>query len=223
MNECLDTPGICKNGICINTDGSFRCECPFGYNLDYTGVNCTGEKGFLSAKYFEYLSWNKNFSATESQTLILQLRPDLFFSTILYLIDRFPPPLSTLDTDECSIGNPCGNGNCTNVVGGFECSCQEGFEPGPMMTCEGQTHNQHHVYIFAWQKNYIIYQNFLVLYFRYQWVLPESSALCLPLCQHLWFLWVHVSCRLCAAGWPAHVQRWDSTAGFMFANVTFNS
>uniref|UniRef100_A0AAY4E607 Fibrillin 2b n=1 Tax=Denticeps clupeoides TaxID=299321 RepID=A0AAY4E607_9TELE len=81
MNECLDNPGICVNGMCINTDGSFRCECPFGYNLDYTGVNC-------------------------------------------------------VDTDECSIGNPCGNGTCTNVVGGFECSCQEGFEPGPMMTCE---------------------------------------------------------------------------------------
>lgn len=43
MNECLDNPGICQNGICINTDGSFRCECPFGYNLDYTGVNCIGE------------------------------------------------------------------------------------------------------------------------------------------------------------------------------------
>lgn len=42
-NECLDNPGICQNGICINTDGSFRCECPFGYNLDYTGVKCVGE------------------------------------------------------------------------------------------------------------------------------------------------------------------------------------
>nr|XP_015220808.1 PREDICTED: fibrillin-3 [Lepisosteus oculatus] len=81
MNECQENPGICVNGICINTDGSFRCECPFGYNLDYTGVNC-------------------------------------------------------VDTDECSIGNPCRNGTCTNVVGGFECACQEGFEPGPMMTCE---------------------------------------------------------------------------------------
>uniref|UniRef100_A0AAY5EYQ0 Fibrillin 2b n=1 Tax=Electrophorus electricus TaxID=8005 RepID=A0AAY5EYQ0_ELEEL len=81
MNECLDNPGICVNGVCINTDGSFRCECPFGYSLDYTGVNC-------------------------------------------------------VDTDECSIGNPCGNGTCTNVVGGFECSCQEGLEPGPMMSCE---------------------------------------------------------------------------------------
>ncbi|XP_067329714.1 fibrillin-2 isoform X2 [Anolis sagrei] len=81
VNECAENPGICINGACINTDGSFRCECPFGYNLDYTGVQC-------------------------------------------------------VDTDECSIGNPCGNGTCTNVVGGFECTCDEGFEPGPMMTCE---------------------------------------------------------------------------------------
>lgn len=41
------------------------------------------------------------------------------------------------DTNECSIGNPCGNGTCTNVIGGFECACDEGFEPGSMMTCEG--------------------------------------------------------------------------------------
>lgn len=41
------------------------------------------------------------------------------------------------DTNECDIGNPCGNGTCTNVIGGFECACEEGFEPGPMMTCEG--------------------------------------------------------------------------------------
>ncbi|XP_062816685.1 fibrillin-2 isoform X2 [Anolis carolinensis] len=81
VNECSENPGICINGACINTDGSFRCECPFGYNLDYTGVQC-------------------------------------------------------VDTDECSIGNPCGNGTCTNAVGGFECACDEGFEPGPMMTCE---------------------------------------------------------------------------------------
>ncbi|XP_011945515.1 PREDICTED: fibrillin-2 isoform X5 [Cercocebus atys] len=40
VNECLESPGICSNGQCINTDGSFRCECPMGYNLDYTGVRC---------------------------------------------------------------------------------------------------------------------------------------------------------------------------------------
>lgn len=39
------------------------------------------------------------------------------------------------------MGNPCGNGTCKNVIGGFECTCEEGFEPGPMMTCEGKTLN----------------------------------------------------------------------------------
>lgn len=46
------------------------------------------------------------------------------------------------DTDECSVGNPCGNGTCKNVIGGFECTCEEGFEPGPMMTCEGTSLKQ---------------------------------------------------------------------------------
>lgn len=45
--------------------------------------------------------------------------------------------LATADTNECDVGNPCGNGTCTNVVGGFECACDDGFEPGSMMTCEG--------------------------------------------------------------------------------------
>lgn len=51
MNECLDNPDICQNGICINTDGSYRCECPFGYNLDYTGINCIGEMLFADFLY----------------------------------------------------------------------------------------------------------------------------------------------------------------------------
>lgn len=46
-------------------------------------------------------------------------------------------PLLNADTNECDVGNPCGNGTCTNVVGGFECACDDGFEPGSMMTCEG--------------------------------------------------------------------------------------
>lgn len=111
-NECLDNPGVCQNGICINTDGSFRCECPFGYNLDYTGVKCVGEMPSVIEEH--------NQQASTS-------------------VCKVNASGSSSDTDECSVGNPCGNGTCTNVVGGFECSCQEGFEPGPMMNCEGRS------------------------------------------------------------------------------------
>uniref|UniRef100_A0A8D0D984 Fibrillin-1 n=1 Tax=Sander lucioperca TaxID=283035 RepID=A0A8D0D984_SANLU len=128
MNECLDNPGICTNGICINTDGSFRCECPFGYNLDYTGsiLSIYTETAAIkqTKKNQSAGLLLRNFNAmSQNISPVLSTRCDVVFIT-------------SSNTDECSIGNPCGNGTCTNVVGGFECSCQEGFEPGPMMTCE---------------------------------------------------------------------------------------
>lgn len=42
INECMFMPDACTGGDCINTDGSFRCECPPGYVLDSTGKACIG-------------------------------------------------------------------------------------------------------------------------------------------------------------------------------------
>lgn len=42
INECKVFPGICENGICINTDGSYRCQCQPGFILDTTGRICVG-------------------------------------------------------------------------------------------------------------------------------------------------------------------------------------
>ncbi|XP_031824464.1 fibrillin-2-like isoform X1 [Sarcophilus harrisii] len=78
--ECLESPGTYLNGQCINTDGSFGCESPMGYNLDYATVHC-------------------------------------------------------LDTNECSVGNSCRNGAYINVIGSFECNCNDEFEPGSMINC----------------------------------------------------------------------------------------
>lgn len=41
IDECLNDP--CINGQCINIDGSFRCECPMGYHLDTSKVQCEGQ------------------------------------------------------------------------------------------------------------------------------------------------------------------------------------
>ena len=40
------------------------------------------------------------------------------------------------DDNECAVSNICRNGTCTNVEGGFECDCTDGFAPGPMQICE---------------------------------------------------------------------------------------
>lgn len=47
MNECKDNKGGCEHK-CVNTPGSFRCECPKGMKLDEDRFTCKGE---LFAEY----------------------------------------------------------------------------------------------------------------------------------------------------------------------------
>lgn len=49
VNECEVFPGVCPNGQCVNSKGSFHCECPEGLTLDGTGRVCLGKMhAFLS-------------------------------------------------------------------------------------------------------------------------------------------------------------------------------
>lgn len=45
---------------------------------------------------------------------------------ILSLLIIFP----YLDEDECLTAGVCGNGNCTNTKGSFQCACPKGYAPG---------------------------------------------------------------------------------------------
>ncbi|CAG7728762.1 unnamed protein product, partial [Allacma fusca] len=40
INECLMIPGLCENGRCRNTVGSFTCRCNQGFALDEDGIKC---------------------------------------------------------------------------------------------------------------------------------------------------------------------------------------
>lgn len=42
VNECEVFPGVCINGRCINTQGSFYCQCPPGMTVDVSGRTCIG-------------------------------------------------------------------------------------------------------------------------------------------------------------------------------------
>lgn len=49
INECLELPGLCQGGVCINTFGSFQCECPRGYALNTDTRVCEGIRMFTPA------------------------------------------------------------------------------------------------------------------------------------------------------------------------------
>ncbi|KAM6959295.1 latent-transforming growth factor beta-binding protein 4 [Aplochiton taeniatus] len=43
MNECL-APGLCENGLCVNTRGSYSCVCKAGFILDASHGICISQK-----------------------------------------------------------------------------------------------------------------------------------------------------------------------------------
>lgn len=52
VNECEVFPGVCTNGRCLNTQGSFRCECAEGLTLDSTGRTCVGKENVQIKRSF---------------------------------------------------------------------------------------------------------------------------------------------------------------------------
>lgn len=41
-DECASNSLLCRNGRCVNTDGSFRCECNPGFQISSDGKSCIG-------------------------------------------------------------------------------------------------------------------------------------------------------------------------------------
>lgn len=43
IDECIVNGVMCRNGRCVNTEGSFQCICNAGFELTSDGKNCIGE------------------------------------------------------------------------------------------------------------------------------------------------------------------------------------
>ncbi|XP_043990687.1 fibrillin-1 isoform X2 [Gambusia affinis] len=110
IDECLNNP--CVNGQCINTDGSFRCECPTGYSLDISGVTCEDKN--------ECEIGNPCGNGTCTNVVGgFECACD----------DGFEPgPMMTCeDINECSQNPLLCAFRCVNVIGSYECKCPTGY------------------------------------------------------------------------------------------------
>ncbi|RMC01268.1 hypothetical protein DUI87_22217 [Hirundo rustica rustica] len=113
VNECLESPGICSSGHCINTDGSFRCECPMGYNLDFTGVHCIDTD--------ECSIGNPCGNGTCSNVV---------GSFECHCHEGFEPGpmMNCEDINECAQNPLLCAFRCINTYGFYECTCPVGYE-----------------------------------------------------------------------------------------------
>lgn len=44
INECALNPNICKSGRCVNTKGSYRCNCYDGFVASRDGKQCIDQR-----------------------------------------------------------------------------------------------------------------------------------------------------------------------------------
>ncbi|XP_023560870.1 fibrillin-3 isoform X3 [Octodon degus] len=112
VDECAESPGVCRPGLCVNTDGSFRCECPSGYSLDPTGIGCVDTDECSMGKPCGEGTCTNVIGGFECAC-----------------VDGFEPgPMATCeDIDECSLNPLLCAFRCRNTEGSYVCTCPAGY------------------------------------------------------------------------------------------------
>ncbi|PIO34909.1 hypothetical protein AB205_0047290, partial [Aquarana catesbeiana] len=142
IDECL-TPGVCMNGHCINTEGSFRCECPLGLAVGVDGRVCV-DTHMRSTCYGAIKKGLcvRPFPGAVTKSECCCANPDYGFGEPCH---PCPPRNSAefqglcssgigitvdgRDINECALDpDICSNGICENLRGGFRCNCNSGYE-----------------------------------------------------------------------------------------------
>uniref|UniRef100_A0A8C2EYV8 Fibrillin 2b n=1 Tax=Cyprinus carpio TaxID=7962 RepID=A0A8C2EYV8_CYPCA len=149
INECEVFPGVCTNGRCVNTQGSFRCECPEGLTLDGAGRTCVDIRSEQC-----YMKWDEDECV---EPLPGRYRVDMCCCTVgaAWGVDceacpkPNTPEYKTIcprgpgianrgdiltgrpfykDVNECKVFKGlCTHGTCRNTIGSFRCRCDSGF------------------------------------------------------------------------------------------------
>ncbi|XP_032340596.1 EGF-like and EMI domain-containing protein 1 isoform X2 [Camelus ferus] len=127
VNECAVVNGGCQQR-CINTLGTFHCECDTGYRLHADGRTCISNE--LPTITAELLSEVDPCTGRNGYAHICQSENGLARCAC------HPGYQLSEDKKACAAINKCAEGlapcshRCVNTVGSFMCACHPGFELG---------------------------------------------------------------------------------------------
>nr|XP_023667894.1 latent-transforming growth factor beta-binding protein 4 isoform X1 [Paramormyrops kingsleyae]XP_023667895.1 latent-transforming growth factor beta-binding protein 4 isoform X1 [Paramormyrops kingsleyae]XP_023667896.1 latent-transforming growth factor beta-binding protein 4 isoform X1 [Paramormyrops kingsleyae] len=121
VDECQSLQGCGPEGICVNTAGSYHCDCQPGYRAAGPGHQC---KDINECFEGEYCFPHGECMNTEGSYLCVCSEG---FKSSMNLS-------SCIDVDECARPEACQDGSCVNTQGSFQCQCDVGFMTNPEQT-----------------------------------------------------------------------------------------
>ncbi|XP_008172682.2 latent-transforming growth factor beta-binding protein 1 isoform X10 [Chrysemys picta bellii] len=154
INEC-QLQGVCPNGECLNTMGSYRCTCKMGFVPDPTLSRCilataAPDKELVSLDDQEKpvlepgqpqlspgistINLHPKFPAVIEKTsppIPVEVGPEASTSSASQVI----APTQVTEINECTV-NPdiCGAGHCVNLPVGYTCICYDGYKLNDQQT-----------------------------------------------------------------------------------------
>lgn len=125
INECLQEEDPCgENGSCVNTEGSYECECDHGYEFDSSTCvdidECVVQEEPLCGDNQSCVNTEGSYDCICNEGYQF----DMYRSKMEY---KAPPVC--VDIDECHREESlCGeNESCVNTEGSYECNCSTGY------------------------------------------------------------------------------------------------
>eukprot|EP00920_Eleutheroschizon_duboscqi_P030216 GHVT01073229.1.p1 GENE.GHVT01073229.1~~GHVT01073229.1.p1 ORF type:complete len:902 (-),score=190.11 GHVT01073229.1:381-2942(-) len=146
VNECLNANGGCQD-TCVNTQGSFKCECLPGKSLLNDGTSC--QNVVCRPPVVSFASTTCPFGGLSATAPTCEVKCQQGFRLVSNSLScqsdgTWSGEATCADIDECLEGvaapfsasssdsslsrSVCGPGFiCTNTVGSFSCACPSGF------------------------------------------------------------------------------------------------
>lgn len=114
INECLNVD-CGPNGKCVNTPGSYKCECNMGYQDTSPIGGCIDTNECLTG-------------APCGPNSICTNNVGSFSCACASGYSGTPPSIFCTDINECTTRAPCGpNAICNNIAGSYSCICNQGY------------------------------------------------------------------------------------------------